>query len=403
MRFLIVSLGFHPDIVGGAWRVAAEQAAGLAARGHTVDVITANPGNSLPAAEVRDGVRIWRFPQAPGNFYRNWRAQNRAARTLVRARQAEGPPPDLVLQHHAFLGPALEEVVRPVLHVYHGPWADEYRLARQGPARGPARRLLHGLIIAFLRRTERRAVRRADRLLVLSRHFAALLERTHGRPRVPLEIVPGGVDMTRFVPPPDRAATRHRWGLEPGNFLWLAVRRLDPRMGLDVLIDAFAEVAPAHPHARLWLTGRGPAEPLLRARIERLGLQDSVRLLGFLPEADLPGLLGAADATLMPSLDLEGFGLATAESLACGTPVLGSRAGATPELLEPLDPGLLFETGSVRALAIRLRECLEQPGRLPDRDRCARYARERFRWDAQVSACERAATAHARARPGPTE
>ena len=54
MRFLTVSLGWHPDIVGGAWRVAGEQAAGLAARGHTVDAVTAHPGGELPASEERD-------------------------------------------------------------------------------------------------------------------------------------------------------------------------------------------------------------------------------------------------------------------------------------------------------------------------------------------------------------
>jgi glycosyltransferase involved in cell wall biosynthesis len=211
-----------------------------------------------------------------------------------------------------------------------------------------------------------------------------------------VEVVPGGVDLARFQPPVDRAAIRRHWGLTPEDFLFLAVRRLDPRMGLELLVEAFAEVAERHPRARLWMTGRGPAEPMLRERIARLHLEERVRLLGFLPEPDLPGLLGAADVTLMPSLDLEGFGLATAESLACGTPVLGSRAGATPELLEPLDPGLLFEPGSRPALARHLETVLARPASLPARDRCAAHARARFPWSAQVDAAERAARELAR-------
>jgi glycosyltransferase involved in cell wall biosynthesis len=59
-------------------------------------------------------------------------------------------------------------------------------------------------------------------------------------------------------------------------------------MGLDILLDAFAAIAPSVPGARLWLTGRGPAEASLRSRIERHGLAGSVRLLGFLPGTNCP-------------------------------------------------------------------------------------------------------------------
>jgi glycosyltransferase involved in cell wall biosynthesis len=162
-------------------------------------------------------------------------------------------------------------------------------------------------------------------------------------------------------------------------------------MGLDVLVDAFARVHAKFPRAKLWLTGRGSAEEMLRARSESLGLAKRVRFLGFLADDDVPRLLNAADLTVMPSLDLEGFGLATAESLACGTPVVGSLAGATPELLEPLDSRLLFEAGSVDVLAERLSQYLGDPSSVPSRADCAAYARNHFSWDAQVEACEAAA------------
>ncbi|MCC6235884.1 MAG: glycosyltransferase, partial [Verrucomicrobiales bacterium] len=124
MRFLCVSLGLHPDVVGGAWRVAAEQAAGLARRGHPLEIITANPDGRRPAQEIREGITLHRFAAAPGSFYQKWRAQNRAAAALVRERlAAAGADPVLVVQHHAFLEPALATVPAPILHVFHGPWA----------------------------------------------------------------------------------------------------------------------------------------------------------------------------------------------------------------------------------------------------------------------------------------
>ncbi len=394
MRFLSVSLGWHPDVIGGAWRVAAAQASGLAARGHIVEAITGQPAEgTLPAVTDRDGVRIHRYPQQSGNFYTNWRAENRAAAALLRERLHHASAPVLILQQHAYLEPAVATATAtaPVLHVFHGPWAEEYRFAVRARPRGAPRRALDLLIPHLLRHVEGRALRRARRVLVLSQHFAGELSRWHGRGLPPVEIAPGGVDPDLFHPAADRAALRAEWGLRPDDFLCVALRRLDPRMGLDLLIDAFGQLAGEFPRARLWLAGRGPAEAALRARIDGLGLREVVRLLGFLPEPDLPRLLNAADLALMPSLDLEGFGLATAEALACGTPVLGSRAGATPELLNPLSADLLFEPGSRDSLTARLRAALRNPASLPERTRCAAYARERFTWTAQVNACERAA------------
>jgi glycosyltransferase involved in cell wall biosynthesis len=92
----------------------------------------------------------------------------------------------------------------------------------------------------------------------------------------------------------------------------------------------------------------------------------------------------------MPSLDLEGFGLATAEALACGTPVLASRAGANPELVKPLNPDLMFEPGDVEFLAQILGRVLDGSLRLPEREACATYARSAFRWDRPADAIERA-------------
>lgn len=395
MRFLIVSLGIHPEVVGGAWRVAAAHAAGLAHRGHTVHVITAQQDPPRPATETREGFTLHRFPQGTGSFHTSWRAENRAARTLLEALvHSEPTAPTLLLQHHPYLEPATAHTPGsiPILHVFHGPWAREYRLAQTARTRSLARRCLDPAIAFMLHRVEHRALQRARRILTLSQHFAGQLPRWHPGLHAPIHIAPGGVDLDRFHPLPaaERLAARQAYGLSPNQTLLLALRRLDPRMGLDLLIDAFARVAARHPEAQLWLTGRGPAEAALQAQIQRHGLLAAVRLLGFVPEAELPRLLNAADVAVMPSLDLEGFGLATAEALACGTPVLGSRTGATPELLEPLDPALLFPAASVEGLAHQLERALSQPDTLPSRSRCAAFARERFSWEAQISACEQA-------------
>jgi glycosyltransferase involved in cell wall biosynthesis len=161
-------------------------------------------------------------------------------------------------------------------------------------------------------------------------------------------------------------------------------------MGLMHLIEGFARAAKLYPHARLWIAGKGSQQAALESRIASLGIAHQARLLGFVAEEELPRLYGMADCTLMPSLDLEGFGLATAESLACGTPVVASRAGANPELVSPLGEGLLFEPGSADSIAASLEQILSGTLPLPLQAQCAEYARREFRWDRPADAMERA-------------
>jgi glycosyltransferase involved in cell wall biosynthesis len=298
--------------------------------------------------------------------------------------------PSRVLLHHAFYGPAIGGLEPAAAVFFHGPWALEYLDRQQSRPRALARRMVDRIAARLMMRIERQAVRGAARLFVASRHMAVRLEQLHGPGlSARMHVAGGGADLCRFQPPADRAALRQRHNLPPTEWLALAVRRLVPRMGLDVLLRAFASVSPQFPQARLWLAGEGPQRDALGALAERLDLSHRVRFLGQVPEAGLPGLLGAADCVIMPSLDLEGFGLVTAEALACGTPVVGSRAGATPELVEALEPRLLFDAGSDTALAGVLRKVLTGAAWIPDRARCAAYARERFSWDGPADVIQR--------------
>lgn len=393
MRFVFLSLGYHPDLDGGGYRYATEVAERLAARGREVHVVFPNAGNRFPASEVRRGVHLHRVPDGTGSFLANWRAENRAARRAVDALLGPGNEPALLASHQAYFEPAARG--HGALFMYQGPWGLEYRFSQQARKRGLARRWLDPWIARRLHRTEGRALRAAPRIFTASEYTRRRLREWHPSVQSPVEVVSGGADFAVFQPPADRAAARRRWGLDPDDFLFLTVRRLDPRMGLDGLLDVFARVARRHRQARLFLAGRGPQQAALEAGIAALGLGGRVRLLGFVPEGDLPGLYGAADCTLMPSLDLEGFGLATVESLACGTPVLASDAGANPELVGPLDPALVHAAGDAPALEAALDHLLGGAGRLPDRARCAAYARENFRWERPVEAFERAALARA--------
>ena len=393
-HFIFLTLGFHPDQIGGAFRYVTEVATRLAARGHRVEVICPNSDNQRPANETRRGVTLHRFANGAGFFWTNWRRENAAAGQLLHAclANAGAAARPLIVVCHAFLAPTAADAPAPQVALFTGPWAEEFLFSRQARSRSLPKRCFDTLVADRLRAVERAGLARARRILTISDYYVAQLPQWHPVALPPVTMMSGGVDAGIFCPATERAAVRAKLGLAPAAFVFLTVRRLDPRMGLLTLLEAFAAARRGHSHARLWIAGTGPQSDELKARAAALGLGDAVRFLGFVSDAELPDCYRAADCTVVPSLALEGFGLVTAESLACGTPVLGSDSGATPELLAPLGRHLLFPSGSAESLAAKLREVLATPASLPSRERCREYAVQAFSWDRPVAALEQAAT-----------
>ena len=387
-RMIFLTLGYTPDLDGGGYRYATEVAELLAARGHEIHAVYPNPRPELPAEEVRRGVHLHRIQRPAGGFYAGFRTANRGVRACLRNLLTDSRSPSLLFLHQAYLSPALRGL--PFAMILQGPWGLEHRFARQARSRSWLRSRFDDLAVRIMTQIERRALVATRKLFVASDYSRTRLPQWHPGLQLQAEVIGGGADLARFRPLDSRAALRTERGIADDQFLFLAVRRLDPRMGLMALVDGFARVAASHPGARLWIAGKGSQHAALDERITALGLQERVRLLGFVTEEELPILYGLADCTLMPSLDLEGFGLATAESLACGTPVVASRAGANPELIQPLGEGLLFEPGNPESIANTLGRIVSGQLQLPSREVCTDYARREFRWDRPADAMERA-------------
>ncbi|WP_223066916.1 glycosyltransferase family 4 protein [Paenibacillus caui] len=328
----------------------------------------APPGLSMHLAGD-PGMTIWKRKEA---FQR-----------LAAARMDEGNV-DILYSHFApyGIGPAIEAKKRgiPVIMTFHGPWNEEMKIEGKG--------FQHRVKTTIAKAIERRAYRLADRFIVLSETFRDILHSLYGVPLHRIVIIPGAADVNRFFPAPNRLAIRRQLNLPEGATTVLTVRRLVNRMGLLQLLDAWKRVSAHFPNAILLIGGRGPLRAELESRIADYGLVSKVRLLGYIPDEELPSYYQAADLFVVPTQALEGFGLITVEAMAAGLPVMATPVGGNREILNAFRPDLLFKSTDSGDIAEGLLRILSNRRLLPDREQCREHVLEKYTWEGVATRIE---------------
>ncbi len=351
MKILFVAEVSIARVIGGAERVLREQALGLAARGHAVRVLTRAGTQDRESRVSVEGVEETRYPvdrrTAMSLFISSMRNARRAGMSLARESR-----PDALLIHQALPGLAAAGCFPRVPSVYTClSLAHEEFETRNRPPESIGGRMWHRCQSLARRRIERAALNRTDRIIVLSDFMRRRIAECHRVEAERMLLIPAGVDTGIFSPIPDYRLSRPALGLKREQFVLFTVRNLVSRMGLDTLLCAMARVRQAIPHVQLLIGGSGPLRSELEAQVKTLDLEGCVRFLGFVPEDVLPEYYRAADVFVLPTAQLEGFGLVTIEALATGTPVLGTPVGATDEILGRLDASLLARGIDAESLA----------------------------------------------------
>ena len=199
-----------------------------------------------------------------------------------------------------------------------------------------------------------------------------------------VQVVSEGADPI-FERKPDGCASQkilRKYRVDPERRFLLYVGGLSPHKNLARLIEAFGLIKESRDDVNLVLVGDfndvfHTNVPELRAVVDRLGLNRRVHFTGFVPDEDLSWLYSRAYALVQPSL-MEGFGLPAVEALACGTPVLSSRAGSLPEVVGAA--GIFFEPTDVKEMAKTIADFLDRPA---ERERLAGLAEieaKRYTW-----------------------
>lgn len=287
---------------------------------------------------------------------------------------------DLIASHFAlYTFPVVDRLrEKPFVIHFHGPWADESKVEK-------------GQIFSVKakRQIERLVYQRGARFIVLSEPFGRLLCSNYGIAEEDVRIVPGAVDAAKFDTGLTRDEARGRLGWPADRPILLAVRRLAHRMGLENLITSFQEVIRSVPDALLYIAGQGPIRDELQTRIDDLGLSAQAKLLGFVPDSELPLAYRAANLSVVPTVALEGFGLITVESLAAGTPVMVTPVGGLPEVVRGLSGELIFQSSDPSDLAGQIKPALLGDIELPSAEACQAYVRTRFDWPVVVQQVRR--------------
>ena len=187
---------------------------------------------------------------------------------------------------------------------------------------------------------EQRLTQQVDRIIAATSDERAQIMRFCAVAPNRIEVIPCGVDLKLFVPLPHQQA-REQLGLSLCEPVLLFAGRLDPFKGPDVLLRAAALMKNA---AQVLIVGGCLGEDkdmsLLRTLAAELGIEERIHFLGAQPQEALPLLYSAADVTVVPSYH-ESFGLVAVESLACGTPVVATRAGGLTSVVRHGENGFL--------------------------------------------------------------
>jgi N-acetyl-alpha-D-glucosaminyl L-malate synthase BshA len=340
---------------GGSGVVATELGIELAARGHEIHFITSSQPFRLTGREHNihfHQVEVFHYPLF------------------------EHPPYDLALATR--MAEVAEFYALDLLHVHYAiPHSVSAYLAKQMLAgRGihlPFITTLHGTDITLVGLDRSYlpitafGIEQSDGVTAISSH---LRDRTYEAFALTrrIEVIRNFVNCDVYVRNPELAARMRPEYAAPGEKLLVHLSNFRPVKRVGDAVEVFAKVAEAVP-ARLMLIGDGPERSTAEYLARKLGISHRIHFLG--KQDNVNELLPLADLMLMPS-EMESFGLAALESMACSVPAIATRVGGVPELIESGINGILCPVGDVDSMARAAIHLLQNPEALASMIQAAR-------------------------------
>ncbi|MFY1671906.1 glycosyltransferase family 4 protein [Plantactinospora sp. WMMB334] len=346
LKILILSWEYPPVLVGGLGRHVHALATALAAAGHQVTVVTRH-GEGAPVEAYADGVHVVRAPEDPVGFplatpsLLAWTMAFNHTLTRTALRAARTGDYDVIHAHdwlvaHTAITLA-DHLDIPLVTTIHATEAGRH----QGWLPDEMNRTIHSV--------EHWLSAESHRVITCSGYMRDQVKGLFGLPDGHVEVVPNGVDDRAWSAQPRAVAAARKRYAGAGPLVGFA-GRLVYEKGVQHLVHAVPRLRERHPELRVVIAGDGPYRQELQEQAQRLGLAESVRFAGFMTERQLPAVLAATDATVVPSL-YEPFGMVALEAAAAGAPLAVAATGGLAEIVEPGVTGVTFPHSDPDALA----------------------------------------------------
>lgn len=375
MNILMVADTIFPDEAGGSERFVYELGSHLYSRGHKICTLTRRTSSAFHKSEIIEGMRIERFDFNPeagiGAGIKGMINLHLLSKRLLSENKF-----NVIIFNQPFSNWGVNIFRKgkeiPRIYMFYAPWHIEYEIktGKKGPG---------SLIRRFM---EKRAILASQMAVTLSEYMKEMLVKIHQIPQGFVRIIPGGVDVEKFKPAVEKELVREKLEIPTNRFILLTVRRLVPRMGLDKLILAMNELRKEYSNIILFIGGEGFFDEYLKGLVKQLKLEEYVRFLGFVDEEKLKLFYQASDLFILPTTELEGFGLVTLEALSSGLPVLGTPVGGTVEILKKFNGDFLFKSAEVSSILERIRRYLKNGEGVKDLSiRCREFVLKNYSWE----------------------
>lgn len=321
MNILIVTDKLFPDEAGGSCTYAYETAINLQKLNNNVDIFTSYQ-NKVCNDKLFYGINVYRYLNKKRLYQSALQLSN-----LINAKRYE-----YIIFHSAiswFVYYLSKHKIRYKIKevgIFHGPWHKEAQLKYKSK-----KQYYKLAIIPIMKFIEYMYASNTRRFLFLSNYMRNELIEICGKAKKNnYAIIPGGVNLEKHKRLFTKFEARKILNLSNNDFIIFSLRRLEYRMGLHNAIDSLDDVNIENKNITYIIGGKGPFENELKKRAQNLKKSKCI-FEGFIPEDKLNLFFCAADLFLVPSIDLEGFGLVILESLAMELPVLATPQGGMKE------------------------------------------------------------------------
>ena len=352
MKICIFAKGLPVHIKGGMERHIEDLVNGLIKRGYEVTIMTTKHPKGL-RREEKENLKIYYVGDKPIRYTKNFYYESAK---LFEKLDKEEKFDIIHSQSSAGAGIIKYEVSKlPIIITLHGTSLNEIKSALNSNS-------LKGYVLAsylFLKiladRSDRLLLRNANKIITVSYQLCNDVKKQYNLPEEKLIVIPNGIDTDKFKP---MNVDDLKEKLNLSGKVILTVGRIEKQKGYHLLLKILPDILKNH-DVKLVIVGTGSYLPNLKKMAVKLDIRDKFKFTGKVSDNDLPKYYSLADVFAFPTLRMEGLPLVIPEAMACEKPVIASKIGGIPTVIEDKKDGFLIEPNNLKELRDKILMLLE--------------------------------------------